>query len=292
YVWRLRIITDKFLSWRKSFQVIALWEFASTLTPGIVGGAAVALFYLTKEKIALGKSTAIVLLTGFLDEVIFIVTLPILLLILKQQVFVSAQVCNEASELPILNYVDNIALGTIVIYLILLVFTILIGYGLFVNPRAVKMLFVIIARLKFMKKWKDAIIQSGDDVIYASKEFRSKPTIFWIRAYASTAVSWIARFSLANVLVIAFGYADVSQLLVYGRQFVIWMMMLIPTTPGGTGIAEISFIAFMCEFFPDGTAGTVTFFWRFISYYFFMMLGVLILPRWISRVYPRKPKDQ
>ena len=36
YMYRIRLLTDKQLSWRQSFDVIMLWEFASSVTPSIV----------------------------------------------------------------------------------------------------------------------------------------------------------------------------------------------------------------------------------------------------------------
>ena len=68
YMYRIRILTENKISWRKSFDVIMLWEFASAVTPSVVGGSGVAIFILNKEKINLGKSTAIVMVTAMLDE--------------------------------------------------------------------------------------------------------------------------------------------------------------------------------------------------------------------------------
>ena len=51
YMYRIRVLTDKYLSWRKSFDVIMLWEFASALTPSVVGGSGIAIFILNREKI-------------------------------------------------------------------------------------------------------------------------------------------------------------------------------------------------------------------------------------------------
>jgi len=54
YMIRIRVLTHKKLGWKSSFHVIMLWEFASALSPGVVGGAAVAMFILNREKIPLG----------------------------------------------------------------------------------------------------------------------------------------------------------------------------------------------------------------------------------------------
>ena len=68
-MYRLRLITDKKLSWRQSFNVISLWEFSSAVTPSTVGGAAVAIYFMKKEKLSLGKSAATSMLTIFLDQI-------------------------------------------------------------------------------------------------------------------------------------------------------------------------------------------------------------------------------
>ncbi|MFN3939549.1 MAG: lysylphosphatidylglycerol synthase domain-containing protein, partial [Chitinophagales bacterium] len=72
---------------------------------------------------------------------------------------------------------------------------------------------------------------------------------------------------------------------VYARQFVVWMLMLIPATPGGTGIAEISFSALMCDYTSPALAPIMALLWRIISFYPYLILGIAILPRWIRRVY-------
>src|SRR5690606_7897917 len=80
YMLRIRTLTDKQLSWKQSFYVIMIWEFASALTPGVVGGSAVAMFILNKEKISMGRSTAIVVITALMDNLFFILIVPLLLL--------------------------------------------------------------------------------------------------------------------------------------------------------------------------------------------------------------------
>ena len=81
YMYRLQILTDGELTWRKYFDVILLWEFVSAVTPTIIGGATIGIYLLAKEKISVGKSTAIILLTAFLDELFFILFAPLFFLI-------------------------------------------------------------------------------------------------------------------------------------------------------------------------------------------------------------------
>ena len=79
YMIRIRILSDKDLTWRQAFRVIMLWEFTSAITPSTVGGTAVAVVFLHKEGMTVGRSTSVVLATSFLDELYFVVMLPLIL---------------------------------------------------------------------------------------------------------------------------------------------------------------------------------------------------------------------
>lgn len=81
YIIRIRVLSGGELSWLQAFRVIMLWEFTSAITPSAVGGTSVAIIYVHKEGISVGRSSAIVMLTSFLDEIYFIVMFPLLVLI-------------------------------------------------------------------------------------------------------------------------------------------------------------------------------------------------------------------
>lgn len=79
-------------------------------------------------------------------------------------------------------------------------------------------------------------------------------------------------------------FTDVgSHFLIYGRQLVMWVIMLISPTPGGTGIAEFAFDGFLKDFIPIGLAGLLVVLWRLISYYPYLFIGAIILPKWFRK---------
>ncbi|MCB0410779.1 MAG: flippase-like domain-containing protein, partial [Flavobacteriales bacterium] len=75
-----------------------------------------------------------------------------------------------------------------------------------------------------------------------------------------------------------------DHFLIYGRQLVMWVIMLISPTPGGAGIAEFAFNGFLKEFIPIGLAGLLVVLWRLISYYPYLLIGSFVLPKWMKRV--------
>ena len=61
YIIRIRVLSGGELSWLQAFRVIMLWEFTSAITPSAVGGTSVAIIYVHKEGISVGRSSAIVM---------------------------------------------------------------------------------------------------------------------------------------------------------------------------------------------------------------------------------------
>ena len=80
YIIRLRILTDNYFSWKKAIRIVLLWEFTSAITPSAIGGTGVAILFVHKEGLSVGKSSAVVMATSFLDELYFIIMFPIILL--------------------------------------------------------------------------------------------------------------------------------------------------------------------------------------------------------------------
>jgi len=79
-----------------------------------------------------------------------------------------------------------------------------------------------------------------------------------------------------------------EHILIYARQLIMWVIMLISPTPGSSGLAEIVFSVFLEDFIPDGLTPSTAVLWRVISYYPYLIIGVLILPGWLKRVYSKE----
>lgn len=286
YMSRIRTLSHHKLNWKKSFQIISIWEFASAVTPSIIGGTSVAMFLLAKEKIALGKSTAIVLITAFLDELFFIIFAPILFFIVgRAHMFPDDNSCIQELNFPFLSdfQVADIYYLFFFGYGILLLYTFLIAYGLFINPAAIKHLLTRFFSFPILRKWRRKAYQTGIDLEITSEEMKKEKFGFWSKAFGATCTSWFARYLEVNFIIIAFiSYGD--QLTILARSFVMWIILMLPTTPGSSGVAETAFISILCEYLA-GAGIALVILWRLFSYYPYLIIGIIVLPRWLKRVY-------
>ncbi len=289
YIIRIRLLSNNHLSWWSAFHIIMLWEFTSAITPSAIGGTSVAIFFLNKEGIRIGKSTAIVMVTSFLDELYFILAFPaILLLIGRSDIFAFGP--EDVANTP--WYKNQFLIFSLTGYGLKLLYTIILSYGLFVNPRGLKFLLLWIFKLPIIRKWRPDARETGTDLVTASNEFKSWPLNKWLKAFVATFFSWTSRYWVVNTLLISFfGFRFLNwdnNILVFGKQLVMWIMMLVSPTPGGSGFAEYVFKEFLKGIVPVGTGVTLAFVWRIISYYPYLFIGMVIVPRWIRKHFVKR----
>lgn len=284
YMYRIRVLTDNEISWRNSFDVIMLWEFASAVTPSVVGGAGIAVFIINRENISLGRSTATVMTTALLDQLFYITTVPIVLAIAGTTLLFPSDIERSAfgifmsiKYIFLLGYLFNVLLSVIIIY------------AIFFNPNGFKNLLLRIFSVSFLKRWKEGAQKTGEDMITTSHELKGKPFLFWFKAYAATFFAWTARFWIVNFIILSFSplaFADHFQ--VYARQLVMWVIMLISPTPGSTGVAEVLFPQFLGDFITQASPEVLGVIWRTMSYWPYLIIGVIVLPKWIQRVFLKR----
>ena len=279
YMYRIRVLTDNQISWRNSFDVIMLWEFSSAVTPGIVGGTGVALYILNKEGLSVGKSISTVMLTALFDQLFYVVMVPVVILMIGTQNLFPVELQKE-----IFGVVFSVKGIFVIGFVITLLLGLLFVYGVFINPKGFKKLLITVFNFRLLKRWQHKMEHVGDDIVQTSREFRNKPFSFWLKAALATLLSWTARFWVVNFLILAFTPVG-DHLLIYGRQLVMWIVMIISPTPGGSGLAELAFEGFLADFIPIGLAGLLAVLWRLVSYYPYLIIGLLILPKWLKKVY-------
>jgi uncharacterized protein (TIRG00374 family) len=282
YIIRLRLLSDQKLSWRQAFEVIILWEFSSAISPSVVGGTAPAIYFLFKEKLSAGKSTAIVLVAIFLDEVFFILSIPLLLIFFGNRIFPAQDILHLAQ----LKYYFWLGYGLIFAY------TLLLAYAIFINPYILKSILNYLFRFRLIRRWREKACLLSDQLIETSRWFKSKSFLFWIKSFVATTFAWIGRYAVVNFIFMAFFSHALNwkdHFLIITRQLSMWILLLISPTPGGSGLAEIFFRDFLRDFIPTlSWVIPLALLWRLISYYPYLFLGAIILPRWVKRVFHKK----
>ncbi|MGB0933016.1 MAG: lysylphosphatidylglycerol synthase transmembrane domain-containing protein [Lishizhenia sp.] len=272
YIKRIRVFTENQLSYKRSFITIMLWEFASALSPGVVGGSAVAMFILNKEGIGMAKSTAIVMLSTLMDNLFFVLMIPLVLCFIS----IETMFGPETLWLKTLFWMGYALISLLSVFLFL---------AIIVYPNLIGAILKRFTNLKWFKKWSDKAQKFSIDIVTTSKQLRQKELKFWLHTFGSTILSWISRYLVINALVMAFLSINIIQnIALLGKQLILWLLMLVSPTPGASGIAEFGFSELLRPFSDSLLILTcLAVLWRLISYFPYLFIGAIILPNWLKK---------
>lgn len=279
YMVRIRLLTDRELTWGRSFVVIMLWEFASALAPGMIGGGFLfAILILTREGIEAGKSITIITFTSFLDGIFLAVMAPAMYFIVgREALFSGVNTDGGAADTGFFVWFWMVYFG-------ILAYKLFVGYALFVNPVFVKRALVGMFSVPLLRRWRRNMVTTGDQLITAANGLKKRGWDYWWPALVATFASWTARYTIVNCILHAFHPSDgLNDAVIYGKQVVMGIIILLSPTPGGSGLAEFIFNDFLGMFIATGLAPALALLWRLMSYYPYILIGIIILPRWIRR---------
>ncbi|MHA7877784.1 MAG: lysylphosphatidylglycerol synthase transmembrane domain-containing protein [Bacteroidota bacterium] len=281
YMYRIRSLTDKDLSWQRSFYIIVLWEFSSAVTPFVVGGGIVAIFLLLKEGIGLGRALAYVIITSIFDNLFFIGAATLGFWGVYEPIFASIAGLrvNMAGSLKLLFWFS---------YAIVLTYTLIMLGALFSRPQFFKWALLKITSIGFLRRWRKAARIQGDELILASKVLQGKRFTYWLQVGCVTLVTWGARYLVVNMIMAAYVNLNFTDhLMILGKQIIMWTVMLFTPTPGGSGMAEFFYKQLYEAMLGDYVLVTNVL-WRLLTYYIYLVLGAIYLPRWVKRVFARR----
>lgn len=276
--WRFKYMTDNKISWKQAFQIHILSEFTSAVTPTAVGGSALVILFLNKANISVGKSATIMISNLFLDELFFVLISPIIFAILPLD-----KVFNSSSALS-----TTIQVAFWSVYAILFTWTLVLYIALFLRPDIVPRFTKFISKWKFLNRWEKGIHDFADNLQLASAEIAKKSFKFWSVAFVATVLSWSSRFLVVNALFLAFTRVE-NNLVIFARQILLWIVMTISPTPGGSGLSEYAFKEYYSDIhLGSGPILVIILIWRLISYYLYLIFGAIIIPKWLKKSFGKK----
>lgn len=271
--WRYRAITDGQLPWKRAFQVDLMCAFTSAITPSAVGGSPAAIFYLNREGISVGRATTLTLTTLMLDEGFFVVFCPIIVSLLSFDSLFGQ---------------GGLVLGSVkvvfwTVYSVIVVYTCLLYAGIVWRPQAVARTFHKLFGLRWLRRWQPKIDHMTDNMIATSQHVRTRPAGWWLQVFGATIMAWFSRYLVVNALFWGF-VPSADGLLVFGRQFVVWVVLMVSPTPGGSGVSEWLFSNYYGDLIGNvSLALLLAIVWRIFSYYIYLIAGAFLAPRYFRK---------
>ncbi|HIH27099.1 MAG TPA: flippase-like domain-containing protein [Methanoregulaceae archaeon] len=268
--WALRI---KFMSRSLGYRVGLLYSInlvcanmlVAAVTPSQAGGEPVRVHELYKAGVKLGDATAIVITERILDGIVLGIGGAFFMFVL------GSEWQRIGSAFSYLMYISWIVISVIVVLFIYSV----------KNPDLLKRIVHTTSRL-FTRTWEGrrierfalSIDREVDNFHHTLVDFLRHGKGGLVYGLVFTALFWICEFIIVSFLLIGLSQPPiiVESLII---QLVIAVVMMIPLTPGGSGIAEIMFTSLYGIFVTSSVLGILVVLWRSILFYFNILLGLI-----------------
>ncbi len=268
--WALRIkLMCRSLSYKvpflHSFNLVCSNMFLASVTPSQIGGEPIRVYELTKVNVPGGEATAVVIMERVFDAIVLVAGIVISVFLLGM-FFADL---NFPDAFMIMAYIAAFAFAGL-----LLVFLIIAKNPVWAN-KAVHRLLHLLDRKKSpdaIQEYQRKIDMHLERFYVTLRHFTGKSKTGMFYGLIFSALYWINEFVIASVLMVGLGLPP-NYLLSFIFMILITVIMMIPLTPGGVGIAEVSMAGFYALIIPTSLIGVFVLLWRLIMYYFNIVIG-------------------
>jgi hypothetical protein len=268
--WALRIkFMSRSLGYRVGFlyalNIVFAKMLVAAITPSQAGGEPVRIHELYKKGVKIGDATAIVITERILDGIVLGIGGAFFMFVL------GSEWQRIGSAFSYFMYIS---------WIIITAFVILFIYSV-KKPDLLKRIIHAVSG-RFTRKWESRKIEKFarsidsevDNFHQTLTDFMSHGKSGLVFGLLFTALFWFCEFIIVSLLLLGLGQPPIfiESLIV---QLVIALVMMIPLTPGGSGIAEIMFTSLYGLFVNSSILGILVVLWRSILFYFNILLGLV-----------------
>jgi len=238
---------------------------ASAITPAQAGGEPVRVHELYRANVPIGDATAVVIMERVLDGIALAGLAAFAMIFLTDQ----WKKLGAVSEIMVFVTWFFIA-GCLLLF-----------YFAVRRPDVVKR---VVARITkwLMKKWDNDrmekfLLRAGEEIDNfhnATKRFvrTGKTGLAW--GFLFTLLYWVSEIITASLILIGLGQPPLI-LESFVIQLILAILMMLPLTPGSSGIAEVGATSMYALFIPASIVGIFVVIWRIVLYYFNIALGIM-----------------
>ncbi len=238
---------------------------AAAVTPAQAGGEPVRVHELYKANVPLGDATAIVIMERVLDGIALACLAAFAMFALTEQ-WKSLGAISE-----VMVYITWIFVtGCLVLF-----------YLAIRRPDVMKRVADRAARF-FTRKWEPARVEELIDRIEKEIVNFHTAVLKFVRTAKSglawgmvfTLLYWVSEIVTASLILMGLGQPPLF-FESFVIQLILAILMMIPLTPGSSGIAEVGATSMYALFIPASIVGIFVVIWRIVLYYFNIALGII-----------------
>ena len=247
-------VTGAKLTLKQVVNVVLSNYFLALVTPGASGGAIAQIMFMRKAGVPVAKATVVVLVRTVMSIFFLILLVPVVL-----------QNDSDIGEW----------MAPSVIMTVSVLFT------------ALPVIVFFLMRTQYPEKWLDKLTRrfsynTRQNCFIWYEEFKNafkimaKHPLKVLRAFIESGLSLLGIYATVPAFFTGLSNFSFDLCEVMGRMILLNLVLYFSPTPGGSGVAEVGFVALFSNILPDGVVGIMAVMWRFAAEYLPFLLGAFV----------------
>lgn len=241
-------------SFRQGMRITIMSELGAAVSPTLIGGEPVKAGMLYGHGVSFGESTSLTTMAAAEDLSFYLVGMPV--------AFVFASAFHIARLERVVQ--DDMFSQWWVYAILAAIVVVLLVVG------------ILLRRSAAMPKFRERIRGFWREFKRLYEEMIKRGKVRFAVNVFLAALHWLARYSVVSALALSLGQ-DINVLNVIILQWLVFAVMSFIPTPGATGGAEGIFLILFSSILSRETIGTILIGWRFLDYYFMVILALIVL---------------
>jgi len=269
-VWGLRTTSmSKAIGYNVKFldaiEIVTSSVFLASITPSSAGGEPLRVHLLSKRYMPVGKATAVVVTERLLDAIVILIASPVAVYFLRGRI-------ND----PRLDLLLLAGVG------IMFAVIFLLGYSVKRPGKLANFIHIsagafsrFTGKRAFIRNLPHRIEKEIGHFSQCSHDFINEGRRGLFYGMLFTIIFWILEFSLIPALLLGLG-SEPFFLYAFATQVLLFILLIVPATPGSSGIAEFGATTLFSTFVPAYMLGVLVIIWRAFTFYINLLIGGLV----------------
>jgi uncharacterized protein (TIRG00374 family) len=238
----------------RATQVVVASLFPAAITPAHFGGELMRIYLLKREGLSYGDATALTMGERVLDSLLLFVAFPLGVLTFAP-VLASQGWAQSFLWVTVGFFVGVLALFALLLWKLEL---------------AMGLLERLLRRPHLKERIREEVLRFRASLVTLILRRRGLA----LAGFGCTVGFWLCEFAVPSFVLLALGL-DPAWHLSMAAQSILILFVLVPLTPGGSGVMEVTAALLYAPLGLGGLLGVFLLLWRFIIYYVNLMVGAL-----------------
>ena len=250
------------------YKMCAIGKYYDNITPMSTGGEPSQIFYLNHRGLDASSSISVPMARYVVSQMSWMI------------VGIVAVICIIFTGVMDISVVLIIGLLGFLANFILLAICLILSISKKIGNTLVVKILRLLQKMHIIKNYEkqyERVMKVVEGYQKTMKTY-AKNKWFFLYTLVISVLQFVLTYTMPYLIYLMLGGMDYS---LWGEMLISCVMIdlgasIIPL-PGGTGMNEISFTAIIGVLFPDGTAFWGLLFWRFMTYYIYIIQGICIV---------------